>query len=1097
VGSAALLALLLTAVSLSAQPPKADPAKPTVIKLPDGTFLWIGPTDGGEKVQLTPQEFQKLVEKADALKKELAARKPAPPSGCAVRGRVEKRGEQLVAALKLTYSFRTAQPNAAVSLGCKKAFLVSASLDGAKLPVLDTADDGLAVSVEAAGDHTLTLEVEAAVGARGAKEVGFDLGLPRAPITTLALDPPADGKRVTVATRTPDPAGKADVRRVAFDAKQLAAKSDGHPLGPVDSLEVTWDPPAAASAAADAIQSAELDVTATLSEGLVESTAKAKLRGPAREWRFVAPPTAEVTVERLSGTADAAQPVVTRPTDAAKLVWKIELPAGSSAADWAVSASARVARPKAGGKPGAAPIGPYAVLNVLQQTGTVKVTAGPYTRFVFKHGPDLRRVESPGPDDVSTALFRLATGPTGATAVNTPLLTAEAWPIEGAVRVKPTYKLRLTDAGWLVRAEIAVKPIRTEVDTLTIDVPADWRGLESESDPDTVEGVSPGKADGPWRPVTVRLAGGQKQPFTLAFAATVPAVPAARELTVGMPRYPKAVEREAAVTASVPDGWEVQGTARGWDGDQPAAWAAPLTAVPGADGRLPKVVAAVAGKGDRGLSRVSLTWQPHRPDVTAEVRAEVTVGERQLTVAQVIRLRSPDGFPRPVRLRGPADAAGLKSAPALDPVAPGVWSFAPPADARDAVVKLSYALPLPARPTVPVGLTWPADAARVGATVRVWAESVQGRAVTAAADGWRELPPDPSPDRDALPVLTLAASAEHPLALEVRPADAGAAAAVWVERTLIEAAPAEDGAVSYRARFRLGRWLTPAAELLLPDGAGEPAVQVDGLAALPADAGGGRYRIPLPDGAAGRAVVLDVRYTRPGARAAFGETTYHPPRVAAAAYAGPVRWLITEPTDSAPLLLSNRGRAELRWHPRGATVAPSAASRTALDRWFTAGADPADADVARAEGEPVAVRQASPEPIRVGRAPWLVLVAAASLAAFLLSLVTTWLPATASALLVTALGGGCAAAAVLYPQPAAQVAAAGLPGLAAGLFAAAAQAVVRRRVRRRVANLPGFTRTPAPPSAAGAPPAAPAGTPSARSRPGSGAPPAPVAPSGS
>src|SRR5262249_41032521 len=184
-------------ISLSAQPMPVDPlkkldppkndkpkdakdtkdAKPLVVKLPDGTFLWLGGASDGERVTLTPQEFQKLLDRVDALKKELAARKPAPPSACAIRGTVQKRGEQLVAALKLTYSFRTAQPNAAVLLGGRRAFLVGAALDGAKLPVLDTGDEGFAVAVEAAGDHKLVLDVEAPVTARGAKaEVGFDLG---------------------------------------------------------------------------------------------------------------------------------------------------------------------------------------------------------------------------------------------------------------------------------------------------------------------------------------------------------------------------------------------------------------------------------------------------------------------------------------------------------------------------------------------------------------------------------------------------------------------------------------------------------------------------------------------------------------------------------------------------------------------------------------------------------------------------------------------------------------------------------------------------------------------------------------------------------
>src|SRR5262245_3338434 len=79
----------------SREPKDAKDAKPLLVKLPDGTFLWLGPSaDSSEKVTLTPQEFQKLLDQVDQLKKQLTTRKAVAPSSCAVRGRVEKRGEQ-------------------------------------------------------------------------------------------------------------------------------------------------------------------------------------------------------------------------------------------------------------------------------------------------------------------------------------------------------------------------------------------------------------------------------------------------------------------------------------------------------------------------------------------------------------------------------------------------------------------------------------------------------------------------------------------------------------------------------------------------------------------------------------------------------------------------------------------------------------------------------------------------------------------------------------------------------------------------------------------------------------------------------------------
>ncbi|MBY0458297.1 MAG: hypothetical protein K2V38_13230, partial [Gemmataceae bacterium] len=529
-----------------ADPPKSDKAektdksdksdaKSTIVKLPDGTFLWVGGADG-ESIKLSPQAYQKLVDRAEQLKKELAARKPTTPSGCAIRAKVEKRGEQLVAALVLTYTFRTTQPNTAVALGARRTFAVRATLDGAndpaKFPALDATDDGLAVLVESAGDHTLVLEAEAPVAARGEKaEIGFEFGLPRSPITTLTLDPPhGDVKRVKLTTRTAEaPAAKAPAPPArAIDVKQLAPKAGegGFPLGPAEAVEVTWEPPAAVAQPAEQVQSAELDVGVVLTDGYAESTAKIRLRGPAREWKRVAPGSADVSVERVAapsggGTGPIASPTVTKPSDANKPVWKVELPANSVAADWVVTAVVRQNRPKTGaGKSAPVPVGPFAVLDVLRQTGTVSVRAGPHTRFAFKHGPDLRRAELPATDDeISAALFRLTTGPTGLNPVAAPLLTVEVWPVEGTVRVRPVYKLELTEVGWRVRADIQVKPIRTEVAALAVEVPAEWQRLEWEFDPLVVQGVGPVKGEGPGSLLAINLVNGVKQPFGVVLVA--------------------------------------------------------------------------------------------------------------------------------------------------------------------------------------------------------------------------------------------------------------------------------------------------------------------------------------------------------------------------------------------------------------------------------------------------------------------------------------------------------------------------------------------------------------------------------------------------
>ena len=94
-----------------------------------------------------------------------------------------------------------------------------------------------------------------------------------------------------------------------------------------------------------------------------------------------------------------------------------------------------------------------------------------------------------------------------------------------------------------------------------------------------------------------------------------------------------------------------------------------------------KAATAISGKFEHGIARADLSWQPHRPDLTAEVRADVTVHDRQMVVVQQFKLKAADGFARPVRFRTPTGATGLKSQPPLDPVGPGEWSLTPPADA--------------------------------------------------------------------------------------------------------------------------------------------------------------------------------------------------------------------------------------------------------------------------------------------------------------------------------------------------------------------------------------------------------------------------------
>lgn len=1120
------------ALSLTAQQPdipkkpadfKAEPkTAPTPrelpgIRLPDGTYLWTGGGEGDERIHLTPQEFQKLLDQLDQLKKQVAARKAVAPSGCAIRARVEKRGEALVAVVKLTLSFRTTAPQTPVALGGKKGFLVAAALDGnsGKLPVLDTVEDGFAAVIETAGDHTLTLDLEAAVTARGAKpELGFEIGLPRSAITTLLLEPPEkDVKRVNLTMRAPELVLRpAEPRRIsALDVAQLGARpghENGYALGPAESVEVTWEPSASAAQPADRVQSAELDVAVLFTESVVESTAKFRLRGPALSWSVVAPAEAALSADRAPGATDlgpAQAPVITPPGESMgetkKAEWTIDFPAGSPPSDWIVTAVTRQKRPSAEDPKHRGPfaVGPFSVLNVMRQTGTVRVTAGPHTRFVFKHGPDLRKEAQPGAidDEVTSAFFRLTTGPTGAAAVAAPLFTVEAWRLPGRVAVKPTYNLTLTEAGWRVRAELKVSPIGTEIDSLAVEVPAEWRGFQA-TPAEVVEGVlAETAADGFWEsiarevtgearsPMLVRFSAGHRQPFDLILTATVPLPAGAGEAVVPLPRLPGAVERDAILTATVNEGLEVRGEARGWDGDRAANWGAALAPAPVLNGKSSTAVTAVTGRTDGGFARAILAWHPYRPDLGVDLRADATLFDRQIVVQQVVRMRSPDGLKPPIRFLGPSSAAGVRvhsSQNPLEPVGPGEWKLNVPADARDFTLTVSYAIPVSPRAAedrapwrVPVGLLWPVGATRADSTIRVWSSTMRGHAIANVSTGWRELPIEPVADREALPVLALAtSSAETPLVLEATEVEASSAVAVWIDRGLVQAWSADDGATRYRARFLLRRWLTPAVEVRVPGPPSSPTPEFyrDGqrveAVRIVEETETRAYRVPLPEARPGRTTLVEVRYHLRSA--GDRESEYLPPALPAAAFAGTVRWHVTVPPGSVPLL-SGGAAPEMRWGIRNGLLAPgSVGSPDELEVWLRTGDEPRGPE--GGNGDTVTARQSAPAALTVNRAPRIGFTIACSAAFFVLFIVLTRLPVATIGAVVALVAGAVGIAAVYWPHPVAQAASTSQPGLVAAVVVVLAHLAARSYYRHRIRHLPGFSRaapSPTPTPAAARP----------------------------
>ncbi len=1065
-----------------------EPTKATAIKLPDGTVVfWTKNPDEAnpaiDGVMLSPQDYKNLVAQAEQARKA----KPQAPSSVAIRGKIEMRGERLVAALTLTYSFRTTQPRTLLLLGCQRGVLVGAKAGTGKLPILNPpGDDGLTLIADSAGEQSLVLDVEVPVVGRGLKnELGFDLGLPRAAITTLRLDaaPAAGIKTVSLGTRVPDPAAAVptkpnEVKRYTSSVESLLAKPV--PLGATDIVELTWEPISPAVPSAPNLANADTELIVQVEESQIETVAKLRLRGALKEWPLQLPVGSEVTVERFAAagvgptTVPEPMPTVVRPSDPNKPVWLIRTPGDNPNAEWLVTATIRVQRPKPNEPKfrGPYPIGPFSVLVNAKQSGRVNVFTGPSVRLSFKPLPEFRRLDLPAAateDHVALFAFTgLPAVPPNAKANVWMEIDARAAPT--AIRSKASHDLKLTPGGWRLESTIrVVPPPRGELEQILVEMPAEWPTLEATPE-DLVDSIHIVK-DGSPRLMAIRFNAPQKSAFTLKLLSTRPSPPKVgapdereSKLVMALPRLPQTDERESSLTAAVPEGFEVRGTIALWEAGQPSAATDPLT------GTTPNRTAAINSIGgifDRAIARVELAWQSYRPALICDNRVEVTLQPRQLLVQQVLRFRPTQDDRRPIRLRGPENLVGLQSVPALDPVGPGLWEFRSNTESgKEFSLNVAFALRLAnpvADPTVQ--LLWPDSATRTESVLRLWGGAT-GRRVNKFEGDWRELPVEPSADRDSLPLLTLAASSPGaPLTFDLSSLGESGLPTVWIERAYARATLSETSVV-IQEKLLLKRWLGASLEMELPR-MDHLELWVEGklVEALPKASGDGAdepwvLTVPLPDFKPNTAITVEVRYRYAGARERYRERSCIPPRIRGALYRAPLRWLLTTEVDSVAFIPSGDWEPEYRWAWRGFGFAPTAPdSPEDMDAWLKTGQDAPDTSPWQsAISDSVAGRQTSPRGIPVVLIPRLAWVVAWSGVLLLLGLAASQLRLIWCCLGLAPVGIALACASAVCPQGLAQVLAAMQPGAVLLAFALATLFAWRFYRARRLERLPGFSR---------------------------------------
>jgi hypothetical protein len=1059
-GWLALAALRGGAEDPASRPP--EPAKPAVRSLddlknlPPGTVVVVCPDlkEGFRLVPgavlLTPEEYQKLLDQLTRLRGGANPDRPAAPSVCRLSGQVKDN----VAQLKAQFEFPTTRPNTAVALSCTQGKARSLVLDG-RVPASQLTEDGYVVQVEKPGDHQATLEMEVAVVGKGS-ERGFDLDLPRAPITSLDLelaDPAVKEVRLTLPGKDARPTSQPLPARVVDGRARVSGL-----LGALGRLDLAWKGDQKPPPGGPPLLAAEARLTVRVGPGGVYTdmafTLKT-LRGQTGEWRFLLPPRTELVSPRLPDERVAAFDQPDPKNNPLLHVLRLK-GSGSDPLDVVL----RAFQPRGTGP---VPVGPFAVLGALQHTGTLLLTAPPDVRLTPQPRGEpqvLLSARDLTPDDRSkepqaVAAFTYRTilpvelqGPS--VPAPPPLLLLDLEMVKEACATRTTHTLKLTERGWQVTTDIDVRPLHTGgVDRLEVQVPATYEEVRRPASP-----VRPGPrvdVDAASGTAQVTLSPKKTEPFHVTLVGLYPLPPgqgwpapaAARgTATVELPRPRQTRDLGGQVTISVPPPTELvppEAPDPFWEG---------LTA-----GKSEHT-----WRGERLPQRVTVSWRVPRPEVAADGVADVTLSGRQAEVRQ--RLVFPTPAPARVLLWVPSvlnpdrvrlDTAGARPAPADPAPLPRKAGFRPwavqlpgPVD-REHPLSVAYSFPLPEpgpdgrTRRFPLPLVLPESASRVETLVRIWSEP-GARPFLVGGDSWEEV--DDVGDRDVLPALGLRGRRpDRPPVLRVSAAPASPLATALVERALVQVTVAENGAQTYRVRFLFPQVYAPHLDVELP----APAVGLGLKAGLraerravqaawqPVDENGqpaenGRVaRVPVPAGFARKPLVLELSYqVLPGRAGDSGllQTTLAPPALRSDVGRFPVRYQVRLPAGWVPLYREGGLSAEQRWGWRGWLPGPLPALSSAdLERWLFSGFESGFGRPAE-EGSPPEADDADPSTLVCSRSD-------------LAPLVVNHCPQQVWLLLcsltVLAVGLGLYLLSVTFARRAAAEAGAALPGPAPGL----------------------------------------------------------------
>ena len=931
---------------LLAQSPREEPdaKKLDPAKLPPDDVLILGEAakDGkftAQTVQMTWEKYQYFRDLEARLKKLQQSDKPATPSSYQLKGKLD----DSVVLLEAQLEFETFEPNTVVWLAGSPAQPTDAQLDG-HTPLLKLEANGWSVQVEKPGKHKLALELTLKLTTKGPDQ-GFELELPRAPLTKLDLMLPDNIKDVRVGGKPPTDG------YLTLKNGQLAG-----PLGPLDKLDVKWRKPGT-PANTPPLLSATAHVVVQFDdrETLTRADLTLKSEGnPLASWPLLLPPGATVKM-----TAKEDEPKVQSIATANQQYASLRtVKLKEAVSELNVTVTVHGPSPRAGTL---VPVGPFVLQNAFRQTGTIEIRSTLQdVRLHYTPRGDVERV-APSSDVPAADAFRYAnitlpekpTAPTGPASLS--LLDIEPQSTRGLVETSVQYTLRLeyddkrNGLVWRVKTTIDYMQFRTGVDHLDVLLPSDCTY-------DAARGPLPAsvEVDPSARPLRfTKLTSDPLKHFPLTFEAEYQLTVAdSGKATLVLPKLLDTRDRGAQVTVSVQGNhWELLPP------EQPSALE-PVTQEPQQQ----------VWRSTRIPERIDVAWQPYKPRVRASsvVDLTLTAPEARLEghVQQTFHFHFPRGAPAQVALNFPRAIAerwkivrGGVAGTAGDNAEVRLIDLTLPDKDLGHLLVLDYTFPLPGdRETIVVPLVKPEQIVDGDSKVRVWSEL--GVVPTLSGDVWLPGNIEAVDKQPVLPVLVAhAARLDAPLSLHF--GEGSAAAAVLTDRVLVRVEVGSDGMQKYRVRYLLTplgadhldiEFPAPVPSLNLRVLHDNKVVTPDVVDETGKSADGGRIaRLKLASRLLRKPSVLDVEYQLQAVRTGSGVlyTSLQPPVLRGEVGRPTTRWQVTLSEGPNLLVLSPDGGpgAEPSWTRRGWLFGPTAdVTAGDLGRWFAGGQDIARSD---------------------------------------------------------------------------------------------------------------------------------------------------------